>query len=581
MQLASTSRTRLMVFYLWPLRFRAILLTALLLGATGLQLVSPQIVRNFLDTAERHGALRTLIILAAFYIAAALAGQVLNVAATYTGEWVGWKATNAMRADLAEHCLSLDMSFHNNRTPGEMIERIDGDIDTLSNFFSRFVIIIMGSALYLLGVLALLWREDWRIGSSITAFAIISLLVLARLQNVSVPYITKERQASAELYGFLEERLSGIADLRSNGAAQYVMLGFFRFARNLFAAGRRAGAMEGVLWSATMAMFTLGLALSLTVGLVLYRQNAITVGTVYLIWNYTSQLRTPIQQLSQQLQDLQKATAGIKRVQQLYSEKTSITDGEGVRLSPEGPLSVEFQHVSFGYQADDPVLHDVSYELQPGEVLGLLGHTGSGKSTISKLLFRFYDVDSGRILLSNHDVRDFHLSDLHNEVGLVTQQVQIVQGTVRDNLTMYDPTIPEDQIAQALDDVGLTAWVRQLPDGLGTELSAHGMGLSAGEEQLLAFARVFLHEPRVVILDEASSRLDPATETRMEHAMDKLLDGRTAIIIAHRLSTVRRADRILVLDDGNVVEFGRREELAADPSSRFYALLRTGQEVLV
>ena len=234
------------------------------------------------------------------------------------------------------------------------------------------------------------------------------------------------------------------------------------------------------------------------------------------------------------------------------------------------------------------VLSEISFNLQPDKILGLLGRTGSGKTTLTRLLFRLYDVDVGTITLDGTDIRDVGLSDLRQHIGMVTQEVQLFEATIRDNLTLfrnYDPdskTISDAQIIEAIKTLGLEAWFNELPDGLDTMLKSGGQGLSAGEAQLLAFTRVFLRNPRLIILDEASSRLDPATEQLLERAIDRLLYGRTAIIIAHRLGTVQRADDILILENGRIAEHGERIVLANNPQSRFYGLLQTGlEEVLV
>jgi ATP-binding cassette subfamily B protein len=224
--------------------------------------------------------------------------------------------------------------------------------------------------------------------------------------------------------------------------------------------------------------------------------------------------------------------------------------------------------------------------LEPGTVLGLLGRTGSGKTTLTRLLFRLYDPDEGMVRLGKHgsamDLRQVSLADLRRRVGMVTQNIQLFHATVRDNLTFFDDRIPDEQILEVLQSVGLEAWLRALPDGLDTELESGGGGLSAGEAQLLAFTRIFLQDPGLVILDEASSRLDPATEHLIERAVDRLVQGRTTIIIAHRLGTVQRADEILILDNGRVAEHGPRDALASDPVSRFCSLMHTGlEEVLV
>ncbi len=233
-----------------------------------------------------------------------------------------------------------------------------------------------------------------------------------------------------------------------------------------------------------------------------------------------------------------------------------------------------------GESASERVLQDLSFQLQPGTVLGLLGRTGSGKTTLTRLLFRLYDPDSGAILLGDNgaarDIRLVSLGDLRQRVGMVTQNIQLFHATVRDNLTFFDPDVPDERILQVIRELGLEKWLQSLPQGLDTELESGGGGLSAGEAQLLAFTRIFLQDPGLVILDEASSRLDPVTESLIERAIDRLVQERTAIIIAHRLGTVQRADEIMILEDGRIGEYGTRAELAGDPTSRFYSLLQTG-----
>jgi ABC-type multidrug transport system fused ATPase/permease subunit len=248
---------------------------------------------------------------------------------------------------------------------------------------------------------------------------------------------------------------------------------------------------------------------------------------------------------------------------------------------PAGPLRVAFDHVNFGYNETDLILRDVDFRLEAGKVLGLLGRTGSGKTTITRLLFRLYDVTDGAICLGDQDLRQVTLDNLRSSVGMVTQEVQLFQASVRDNLTFFNQAIPDEQILEALETLGLGPWFAGLEQGLDTRLDSGGRGLSAGEAQLLAFTRVFLKNPGLVIMDEASSRLDPVTEGLIERAIDRLLHNRTAIIVAHRLATVQRADQILILSDGQIVEHDDRVTLLAQPDSRFSQLLRTGMaEVL-
>jgi ABC-type multidrug transport system fused ATPase/permease subunit len=580
----------LLVNYLKPERSRVALLTALLFSSIGLQLVNPQIVRYFIDTAKSGGALQSLIVAASLFIGVALAIHVLSTFVTYLSEKVAWAATNRLRADLALHCLRLDMSFHNKRTPGEMIERIDGDVTALANFFSQFVIHLLGNMILLIGVLILLFREDLRVGLGLTGFAVVALAVLSAIRDIASPHWKEARQTSADLFGFLEERLSGAEDIRSSGATSYVMRRLYEFMRKRLTTERRAQLMNGIVWAIPWALFTLGYGAAFALGAYLFKAGSMTIGTVYMIFHYIEVLRSPLRGITNQIGDFQRASASIGRIQELYHAKSKIEDsrdgGGEAYLIPPGPPSVEFQNVSFEYDVrfaqskveNEAVLENLSFQLRPCSVLGLLGRTGSGKTTITRLLFRFYDPTGGAIRLGGLDVRAVRLADLRRQVGIVTQDVQLFQATVRNNLTFFDKSVSDEGILEVIKELGLWRWYLSLPDGLDTELASGSGGLSAGEAQLLAFARVFLKDPGLVILDEASSRLDPATEQLIEQVTDKLLQNRTSIIIAHRLKTVQRVDEIMILEDGRICEHGPREQLASDPTSRFYSLLRTGLE---
>jgi len=612
----------LLVSYLKPQWSMSLLLAVLLFSNIGLQLVNPQIMRSFIDTAKSGSGLDTLWQSALLFMGVALAQQIVSVVATYVSENVGWTATNALRADVAEHCIYLDMSFHNRRTPGEMIERIDGDINALSNFFSQFVIQVFGNVLLLAGVLVLLFREDWRVGLALSVFAAIALAALWRMRDMASPHWKAEREASAEQFGFLEERLAGTEDIRSCGAKPYVMRRFYGLMRNLMKKTLKAVLMFNIMINLVEFLFAVSNAVAFAMSAYLFSQGVITIGTVYMIFYYSNMLMMPINRITRQMQNLQQAGASVTRIRELLDIKSKIEDTGLSDQIPEGALSVEFNSVFFGYDdaeaktseeedksegrdaekqeaaaADtlvekaqeaekELVLSDISFKLQPGTILGLLGRTGSGKTTLTRLVFRLYDPDEGTIRLGYDgtvsDIREVRLPELRQRVGMVTQNIQLFHATVRDNLTFFDESIPDERIMQVIHDLGLGDWYASLSDGLDTELESGGGGLSAGEQQLLAFARIFLKDPGLVILDEASSRLDPATEHLIERAVDKLVQNRTAIIIAHRLGTVQRADEIMILEDGLIREYGDRAELASDPASRFYSLLRTGmEEVLV
>jgi ATP-binding cassette subfamily B protein len=568
----------------WPM---VLLLTALMLTGIGLQVANPQIIRYFLDTALAGGSQQGLVTAALIFLAFAITTQALSVAATYVGEDVGWSATNALRADLALHVLGLDMAYHNDHTPGELIERIDGDVANLAIFFATLVLRILGSLLLVVGVLIALTLVDWRIGLALTAYAGLALFVQTRFREFATPHWEATREVSGNLFGFLEEHLAGAEDIRSSGAVDYVLRGLYQFGRLRLAAERKAATMAIVLVLLWIGLFALGQVVAFGAGYYLFQAGLLTVGTVYLIVYYTQVIFRPLADISNEVQNLQKAAGSLVRIRALVQTTTQLPDGPRPgRLTaapiPTGALGVEFDSVSFRYGERGLVLQDISLQVAPGQVLGLLGRTGSGKTTLTRLLVRLYDPTTGSIWVGNPggrlDVRDARLAALRRRIGVVTQDVQLFRASVRDNLTFFDPAIADDRILAVIDELGLGPWYRTLPAGLDSELEGGSAGLSAGQAQLLAFTRVFLKDPGLVILDEASSRLDPATEQLIERAVDRLLVGRTGLIIAHRLDTVHRADHILILEGGQISEYGAYQALRQDPASRFYRLLQTGLE---
>lgn len=587
--------------YLGRYRVQAAMVAIALLANLCLKLVNPQLAKRFVDALVDGRPASELIRWAALFVGLAIGQQISGSAAAILGTNVGWLASNALRLDLARHCLHLDLSFHKARTPGEMIERIDGDMTSLSEFFRQFVVSILGNVLLVTGLVIMMWRVDWRVGVVVMLFAATAACILGRLQSKSANLWDQQRESDAEMFGYIEERLAATEDIRSLGAVPYVMNGLYDVMRRATWRWTHAGLVgAGLTHNTTYLLGVVVTAISIAMGGILYLRGEATLGTVYLLYSYSNMLVDPLNEISRRLQDLQKAAAGVRRASRLLDLRSRVAPSSAPHPLPESPepWGLRFEHVDFGYHdtplssedasradgdmPDQPVLRNVSFDVAPGRVLGLLGRTGSGKTTIGRLLLRLYDPQAGRISLSmgksEFDLISVDPGDLRQRIGVVTQTITLFQASIRDNLTLFDPSIDDGALLAVLDDLGLTVWLARQEQGLDTEISAGGGGLSAGEGQLLAFARIFLTDPQIVLLDEASSRLDPATEQLLERAVDRLLEERTGIIIAHRLSTVLRADDILILEGGRVAEFGPRQALQSDPGSRFSRLLRTGIE---
>lgn len=560
--------------YLKPQAGQVFLLLLCLFIDIGLQLLNPQLLRAFIDQVASKGPAAPLLLITILYIGIVFLTQALAVAVTYLSAQIAWTSTNRLRVELMEHCLRQDLRFHSERTPGELIERIDGDVNALSNFFSLFVFNVLGNILLLTGVLLLLFREDWHVGLALTLFSVIAVFTLYKSRQIAGPAIYAYREANASTFGFIEERLRGIDDIRANGGGAYVMLRFVQLARDFYQKGWKAAAYIHSFTALTTFMFAIGYAIALTMGVYLFTRSAITIGTIYLFFQYTTLIRQPLENITQEFRDLQSAGTNLKRIQDLYEIQPAIADGAGAAL-PSGPLEISFSNVTFAYGTGEAALSDMTFTLPAGQTLGLIGRTGSGKTTLSRLLCRLYDLSTGTIRAGAVDIKDAYLSDLRQRIGVVTQDIQLFHASVRDNITLFDPGIPDQRIVEVIKALGLDAWYQSLPHGLETPIASSGH-LSTGEAQLLAFARVFLKDPGLIILDEATSHLDPATQQLIEQACHKLLAGRTAIIIAHRLETLQHVDRILLLEQGQIKEYGAREALAQDAHSYFARLLHTG-----
>lgn len=546
--------------------------------STALTLAGPPLLRNFIDGVTGQASSESLLRLAIFYLLLRI-GQVAGQGLTsYVGESVAWAATNNVRVNLMRHALTLDMGYFNSHPPGTMLERTDGDANQLAHFLSQFSLRFLSSLLRLIGIVVVMAFEDWRICLVIFGFIGIMALLVFKLRTFGVPFNERLREAAGRLYGFVEERLTNLEDIKALGGITYSLRQMETFIGQQIVHGRLAYSLGGLIWPCTLFTTGLGSGVMLAWGGYLFLNNQMTIGTVYLLYAYINLMLWPIEDLSHQMEELQKAGGSLVRVDELFQEKSSISYGN---LSSFGasPVSIIFKNVSFRYPDDsEAVLQGIDFEIAPGHSLGIAGRTGSGKTTIGRLLARMYDPVQGQILLNGQNLMEFSQVALRRKVGVVTQNVQFFGGTLRDNLRLFDDFYLDSQLEDALAHLDLLTWLEAQPKGLDTFMSSSSLDLSTGQAQRLALARIFLRNPEVVILDEAVSSLDPATEEEVEQSLQRLLEGRSGIVIAHKMKSIEKVDEILILDRGKMLEYGERSELKANPQSQLSNLIRQSGE---
>lgn len=579
MELGGSPAARLIGATLWPERRRGTAVLAVLLVSFGFRLVMPLLMGSFVDAALDRRPLGELTTAAGLYVAAAVAAEILQLAVTWGSVQVSWRAGNRLRERLASHATRLDMAWHGSHSPGQLIERIDGDVEALSLFFTNVLVHVVGNALLMVAMVVVSATIDPWAGALLLAVAVLGSAVLVKLRGAAVPAREAEREANAILYGDLEERLGGLEDLRANGAGSYAVHRLQGNAARSWRAAKRASFLGDGSYALAAMTFATGSVATLGLGFVLLGAGAVTAGQVLSLYRYSEMIRQPLERIAEQLTEFHKAMAGARRASGMLATVATVVDGPlTTEALPPGPLALDLLGVTFAYSTDTPpALRDVDLHVAPGTKLGVVGRTGSGKTTLGRLALRLWDPTAGEVRVGGIDVRELTTAALRAKISIVTQDVEILRASLRDNLTLFGANAADDARLEALlHQVHLGPWLQSLPSGLATLLAA-GRSLSSGEAQLLAFARAFLAAPGLVILDEASSRLDPGTEADVAAATHLLLEGRTAIVVAHRLSTLDDVDEIAVLERGRIVEHGAREALADDRGSRFAALLRAAR----
>jgi ATP-binding cassette, subfamily B, bacterial len=565
----SESRWSALGALLWPDRARWFVLGALVACTSALMLAGPLVVRRLVDRAAAGAGSNEISGLAVLYLVIALLTQLVAVLVAWRATTAAWTTTNQLRLDMARHVLGLDHEFHRTHTPGELIQRVDGDVTSVSEFLGLVVPKAFGAGLLISGMVVVLAVLDWRLAVGLVVYLGFTFWIVVRSRHRAVTESADEMGSLGRLYGGIEERLVAAEDLRSNGAGAHVAWRFVEDSADALASTvRRERAFLTMWWFVQLALAA-GWVVVLVFGAWTVSRDLASIGTIFLLYQYILLVGRPLEDLVHQLETVQKANGAMVRVLDLLAIRPNIVDGGTTSPAP-GPLDVRFRDVAFDYGDDQPVLRGVDLTFAAGRSVGIVGRTGSGKTTLSRLVLRLVEPTNGVVELGGVPIGEIPVGELRRRVALVSQEVELFAGSIRDNVTLFDDSIDDATVVDALRAVGLGA----LADaGIERELGAAGTGLSAGEAQLLSLARVWMRDPDVLVLDEATARIDPQTEQQIEAAIARLMVGRTTLVIAHRLATLHAVDDIVVFERGAVAEFGARADLVGDDESQFARLV--------
>jgi ATP-binding cassette subfamily B protein len=562
-------KVRWLVRLLRPYRGRVALMFAMLLVETGAGLAPPFLAGQAIDAGIQTGDVGALDLIVLAFLATAVVYALATFAETYLVGWIGTRALQDLRERIFTHLQSMSIGFFSRRSPGVLISRMTNDVEALNQLVTTGLVTVFSSTLTLLGVVVILLVLDVKL--ALVTFVTFPLLAIAsvifRIVSAGTYKATRERIAAVTAY--LQETLSGVRVVRSFGQEprhEAVMTDLNEQNRDV---NMRSVYLNASYFPAVELLAAVGTSVILLYGGSQAIDGAIQVGVIVAFVGYLAKFFEPIQELSQLYTTYQQGMAALDKIFDLLDTKPDMVDAPDA-IDP-GPLrgAIELDGVWFSY-SDDPeppeaswALRDVDLRVEPGQTLALVGSTGAGKSTFAKLVARFYDPQRGRVSIDGHDLRGVQQRALRRQLGIVPQEGFLFSGSVRENVAFGRPEASLEQIEAALAAVGASDFVAALPEGIETEVGERGVQLSAGQRQLVAFARALLAEPRILILDEATSNVDVRTEKTIERGLERLLHGRTAIVIAHRLSTIRRAGKIVVLEHGRIVEQGSHDELIA------------------
>jgi ABC-type multidrug transport system fused ATPase/permease subunit len=532
-----------------------------LLFATATALAPPYLLKLAIDDGIRGGDLTKLGWLVVIFVAAAAINLVCSSAQTYYIGYAGERILADMRNDLFRHLQRLSLGFYERNRAGVIISRITNDVEAIDQLVTDGVQSLVQNTLTLVGTMALLFWLDWRLALATLAVMPAMLISTAWFRKGSARAYRQVRETLGNVTATLAEDIAGMRMIQSFTREPINEANFRGVANHYRDANYRTVVLNGIYFPFVDLLSSVATAIVLGYGGWLYFHGEMTIGTLTAFLFYLANFFDPVQQLSQLYGQFLSAVAALDKLILLLEEKVEVRDATDAEALPRVSGRVAFEDVRFAYGRGPEVLHGISLDVPAGTTVALVGHTGAGKSTIAKLLARFYDPTSGRITIDGTDLREVTQSSLRHQLGIVPQEGFLFAGTVRDNIAFGRPDASDEDIHAAARAVGADEFVERLEDGWDTQLQERGTRLSLGQRQLIAFARALLADPRILILDEATSSVDIGTERKIESALRRLLHGRTAFIIAHRLSTIRDADMIVVLEHGKVVETGTHDDL--------------------
>jgi ATP-binding cassette subfamily B protein len=496
-------------------------------------------------------------------VAVALNGVASWGRIAWTGR-VGERLLKALRVRVFSHLQRLSVEFFTREKAGRLLSRMTSDVESLTQLFHEGMVQMAVQGLTIVVVTVVLFVLDVRLALLTVVVVVPATAVLTlwfRVASDRTFGVVRDRLA--DVLAHLQESLTGVRVVRANNRARQNIVEHRNTVADYQAANVATARVGAIYGPSTEVVGVIGQAVLLLVGGRMVLNGSLTVGELAAFLLYLTAFFAPIQQMVQLYNTYQQGQAALRKLRELLLTEPSVPEDPDATELPPLAGEVRLESVVFGYDPARPVLHGVDLRVAPGETLAVVGATGAGKSTIAKLVTRLYDPDEGRVLLDGHDLRTVTVASLRRQLGVIPQEPFLFSGSIRDNVTFARPDAPEDEVVATCRAVGLGDLLDRLPEGLDTPVHERGVALSSGERQLLALSRAFLARPRVLVLDEATSNLDLASESRIERALDVVLEGRTAIVIAHRLATAMRADRIAVIEDGRVAELGTHDELLA------------------